>query len=205
MQASEGTDGEKWWHKLAFDLCDPITLEPLQTLAYPPFELGSRTSTPPARSTHSSGRGTQQGSATCATGRTPHAPSVIGTGQITDVSEETAEHTACPLVRGDDAGCNSQLQSQLFDGCALASYLISSLVFLNPLSREPVTRDECVRLDEYLSCHGLCPLPTGGASGDPPRSNTVSGRAGRAHLIRKIFEVLLGDDVALEELESADH
>merc|ERR1719482_1931068 len=42
-----------------------------------------------------------------------------------------------------------------FDGAFLASYLVSSSDFINPINRRDLTRDECVALDEYLQRHGL--------------------------------------------------
>jgi hypothetical protein len=40
-----------------------------------------------------------------------------------------------------------------FDGLALATYVISQGNFANPLTRNPLTFDDCVRLDEYLNEH----------------------------------------------------
>lgn len=37
-----------------------------------------------------------------------------------------------------------------FDGLALASYCVSRATFTNPLTREELTWDDCVRLDDYL-------------------------------------------------------
>ena len=78
---SEGA-GE-WWKELNDDQECPITLEPLNSLPYPPFRLGS----------------------------------------------------------------------SLFDGLALASYVVSRGIFQNPLNRQDLTRNDCVRLDDYLQAH----------------------------------------------------
>ena len=40
-----------------------------------------------------------------------------------------------------------------FDGMALATYVVSQGTFANPLTREPLHYDDCVRLDEYLNDH----------------------------------------------------
>lgn len=40
-----------------------------------------------------------------------------------------------------------------FDGLALATYIISQGNFANPLTRSPLTYEDCVRLDEYLHEH----------------------------------------------------
>ena len=77
-----------WWASLEDE--DPVTLEPLASLLYPPFTLG-------------------------------------------------ASH---------------------FDGLALAEYLCAARLMANPLTRQPLTRDDCERLDVYLAVHN--PGETGG-------------------------------------------
>ena len=37
-----------------------------------------------------------------------------------------------------------------FDGLALASYIVSRGIFQNPLTRQELTRQDCLRLDLYL-------------------------------------------------------
>jgi len=76
-----------WWRNLDDD--DPISLEPLSSLPYPPFELANRP---------------QPGSA--------------------------------------------RVSVHYFDGQVLAYYLVSTATFFDPLSREPLTREDCARLDQ---------------------------------------------------------
>ncbi|KAJ1455433.1 hypothetical protein M885DRAFT_587725 [Pelagophyceae sp. CCMP2097] len=45
--------------------------------------------------------------------------------------------------------------SHLFDGRALAAYLISTDNFANPLTRTAMGADDCARLDAHLKLHGL--------------------------------------------------
>jgi len=40
-----------------------------------------------------------------------------------------------------------------FDGLALATYIVSQGNFSNPLTREPLSNDDCLRLDDYLLEH----------------------------------------------------
>ncbi len=40
-----------------------------------------------------------------------------------------------------------------FNGLALANYLVSTANFHHPVSRRPLTRDECVRLDQHVREH----------------------------------------------------
>ena len=42
------------------------------------------------------------------------------------------------------------LSHHYFDGVALASYIVSRGIFQNPLTREPLTYQDCKRLDEYV-------------------------------------------------------
>ena len=52
-----------------------------------------------------------------------------------------------------------------FDGAALATYIVSQGTFTNPLTREPLTYEDCVSLDQYLNQH----VYTGGSSLYPER------------------------------------
>merc|ERR1711998_802112 len=46
-----------------------------------------------------------------------------------------------------------EVHETLFCGDVLAQYLIGSGAFLHPISRRPLTRDDCVRLDAHLLSH----------------------------------------------------
>mgnify|MGYP007080190818 CR=1 FL=1 len=52
-----------------------------------------------------------------------------------------------------------------FDGKALASYIVSRGMFQNPLTREPLTWDDCRRLDQYLDDYGQSLMKGGAQSG----------------------------------------
>lgn len=43
-----------------------------------------------------------------------------------------------------------ELGGHWFDGCVLASYLVASASFVNPMTRESLSRDDCLRLDDYV-------------------------------------------------------
>jgi hypothetical protein len=81
-----------WWRRLELD--DPISLEPLNELDYPPFRL---------------------------------------------------------KLKGGSVGGKDE---HLFDGQVLAYFLVSTANFIDPLSREPLDRDDCRKLDDYLKQHG---------------------------------------------------
>lgn len=86
-----------WWHSLT-DFDDPISLEPISQLQYPPFEIQSDSG---------------------------------------------------------DASASGRSAINYFDGNILASYIVSTSNFINPLSRQPLNRDDCLRLDNYLKQHEL--------------------------------------------------
>eukprot|EP00971_Amphidinium_carterae_P252210 5007347-Amphidinium_carterae.1 len=45
-----------------------------------------------------------------------------------------------------------------FDGAFLASFLVSSGQFIDPVNRRPLSIGECASLDEYLEAHALPPV-----------------------------------------------
>ena len=56
------------------------------------------------------------------------------------------------------ADCSASINAnRFFDGQVLAHYLVSSLNFVHPANRRPLSLDECARLDAYLAHHGLPP------------------------------------------------
>eukprot|EP00928_Gymnodinium_smaydae_P089228 TRINITY_DN73217_c0_g1_i1.p1 TRINITY_DN73217_c0_g1~~TRINITY_DN73217_c0_g1_i1.p1 ORF type:complete len:466 (+),score=124.11 TRINITY_DN73217_c0_g1_i1:70-1467(+) len=50
-------------------------------------------------------------------------------------------------------GLKSASAMHYFDAVALASYITRRAVFENPLNRAPLSREECVRLDEHIAVH----------------------------------------------------
>jgi hypothetical protein len=97
-----------WWRTL--DGCDPISLEPVAELEYPPFELMKVAGALPA----------------------------------------SASPAPAPAV--------GPAPSTWYDGAVLAHYITSTGVFLDPMTRQPLTRATCQRLDNYLAENRLRPL-----------------------------------------------
>ncbi|KAJ1450948.1 hypothetical protein M885DRAFT_589750 [Pelagophyceae sp. CCMP2097] len=132
---------EEWWRDEDFsDVCDPISLEPLCELDYPPF--------------------------------------LLTTG--------TVEHW--------------------FDGAVLAVYVVSSANFLNPMTREPLLREDCLALDDYLRNYGLDDRPRVTTAYDLLHSANVQGGGhGEITAIRReattILQSLFGFDRAEAEEE----
>ena len=84
-QRDEEPPTEWWREELTEEVCDPISLEPIRELEYPPFGLGGH----------------------------------------------------------------------WFDGAMLATYAVSTSTFENPMTREPMTRNDCRSLDDYLERNKL--------------------------------------------------
>ena len=89
-----------WWKALEDSIVDPISLEPIRDLEYPPFEVVS-------------------------------------------------EHTKT------GGGPGSGRVVHYFDGQFLAHYVVSTANFINPVNRDQLDRDVCMRLDAYLRENNL--------------------------------------------------
>lgn len=53
-----------------------------------------------------------------------------------------------------------EMHGHWFDGCVLASYVVSSAQFMNPMTREAMTRGDCLRLDQYAKANRMRPHVT---------------------------------------------
>jgi hypothetical protein len=135
------------WRKFLSNACvDPITLEPLKSLKYPPFAL-------------------------CAD--TPYIPVKVWPVPVEEKDEklETEEERRKRIIQeqwGSVPGAADSNQKDnhqpvplsmrkfnLFDGRALAYYMVSQLQFIDPLNRRDLTRDELLNLDHYLKRAGF--------------------------------------------------
>lgn len=152
-----------WRRVLPEGSVDPITLEPLSSLKYPPFAL-------------------------CADSPytvVPEWPIV----EEEDNSKEEEERQKKVLesqwgshaLKRDNSIAEqiplSKRKFNLYDGRALAYYMVSQLQFIDPLNRRDLTRDELISLDTYLKRHGFHSLVVTDAYDD--RGVTLS-RAGAA-------------------------
>lgn len=124
---------------------DPISLAPLDELRYPPFALAIFPPFLPVGGWPHVG--TNDRKALDATKRDEQKRARLF---LREEEFRHREHAGANSV-GNEVGC----QYHLFDGRALADFLISTGQFFNPITRRILTRDEIVGLDSYLERHGL--------------------------------------------------
>ena len=138
-----------WRRFLNNSLVDPITLEPLNILAYPPFALCADSPYLPVP-------------------EWPVPEEIAKPKPLTETVEERQkrilqEQWGSAPINMDEIESPSILQPpplskrklNLFDGRALAYYMVSQLQFIDPLNRRDLTRDELVNLDRYLRRSGF--------------------------------------------------
>ncbi len=139
---------------------DPITLDPLEDLTYPPFALVANEPYEPvpewppkeeikvetvdhvaAEEERQRRILEEQWGEKLKQNETKGLPNDVTPATSTSLSE-------APLTGGPR-------HYNLYDGRALAYYLVSQLQFIDPLNRRDLTRDELINLDQYLRRHGL--------------------------------------------------
>lgn len=182
--------------------CDPISLEPLISLPYPPFALAiSKPYVPipvwPENKDQSSTKGAykkededkrQQEILKKQWGSKIHSKE--------DGSSKNNSEAPDNDVTNDNTSTKANMHVHLFDGQVLAYYLVSQLQFIDPLNRRDLTRDEIINLDEYLRRHKIkhtSVLEAYDSKGVTLNSAGVSGqtRAGRAEILQQEAQVLL--------------
>jgi hypothetical protein len=138
-----------WRRYLNNSYVDPITLEPLNTLPYPPFALCADAPYVPV--------------AKWPVPEEKDAPKPNAETEIERQARVLQEQWgSVPIkiqqIESKDAEQPPPLNKRklnLFDGRALAYYMVSQLQFIDPLNRRDLTRDELVNLDEYLKRAGF--------------------------------------------------
>ena len=157
-----------WRTEIPKGSVDPITLEELTTLPYPPFALCATEPyepvpiwpVPPSSSEKSKEKGGQS-QKTESTTKTQeeldreHQQRIQEQWAGTRKQETSAEEDADASSKKPPAVIPSKRHYNLYDGRALAYYLVSQLQFIDPLNRRDLTRDELLSLDAYLQRHNL--------------------------------------------------
>ena len=171
---------------------DPITLEDIVSLEYPPFALVATEPFVPV----------------------PVWPIPEISSTSNQVKQETVEEInrkrlkeqwGPSLIASDESKHEvepdkienpSKRHYHLYDGRALAYYLVSQLQFIDPLNRRDLTRPELLNLDEYLKRHGFKDINVTEAYDAKGITLSSAGAAantaqGRAEIMQQIASNLL--------------
>lgn len=150
-RAKYNKSGRFFWRRFLNDsVVDPITLEPLNILKYPPFALCADSPYLPVPEwpvPEEKSQPTKEHSETVAERQKRILQEQWGSVPI-DLDQQESLSTKQPPPL-------SKRKLNLFDGRALAYYMVSQLQFIDPLNRRDLTRDELVNLDQYLRRSGF--------------------------------------------------
>jgi len=144
-----------WRRFIPTGTVDPITLESLISLEYPPFALVANAPYQPVPVWPIPDKGSQEKN-----------------DQIVDIEELNRKRIAEQWGKsfgnhngdgkdeeetklGAASSDPSKRHYNLYDGRALAYYIVSQLQFIDPLNRRDLTREELLTLDVYLRRHGF--------------------------------------------------
>ena len=206
-----------WRRRIPAGSVDPITLESLKSLPYPPFALVATAPYDPVpvwplpEEEEDEGKDKNREDATGGRKEPPETEQQRHErilrqqwGDKLQVSSETAATTtaasaADAISTGDAAAPNlswSTRHLHLYDGRALAYYCVSQLQFIDPLNRRDLTRPELVNLDRYLRRHGFDHLNVTEAYDAKGITVSTAGAigntaAGRAAILQQEARVLL--------------
>jgi hypothetical protein len=162
--------GKKYsWRKhIQNGVVDPISLEPLVKLTYPPFALAiSKPYTPIIWPKQQGQKGAEaNGNEFNERNEMKRQEQILeeqwGSKLPPKKDNDESNDTAAKPHRTQEQKSASASQEEkehehlhLFDGRVLAYYLVSQLQFIDPLNRRDLTREEIIHLDSYLKRNRL--------------------------------------------------
>jgi hypothetical protein len=174
---------------------DPITLENLVSLPYPPFALVANapyTTVPVWPIPEGNQEPPNEEKQIVDVEELNRRRIAEQWGQsLVSKSDETKEDDETPSV--EPAG---KRHYNLYDGRALAYYIVSQLQFIDPLNRRDLTRPELLNLDNYLRRHGFKDLKVTDAYDAKGITISSAGAAaataqGRADILQQMASNLL--------------
>jgi hypothetical protein len=193
-----------WRRYIPEGTVDPITLDNLDTLEYPPFALCADVPYVPVHewpvpaetsdNNKSNGKGDSNGNGA----KSDSTPPVIPRLQQEDVEDLNRQRLAeiwgehlLPSKESNATGANgsknqkasappplplSRRPLNLFDGRALAFYMVSQLQFIDPFTRRDLTRAELQNLDRYLDRYGSAGTDFESNDNDKNNKNTRNSK-----------------------------
>eukprot|EP00978_Attheya_sp_CCMP212_P014759 scaffold37786_cov37-Attheya_sp.AAC.1 len=199
--------GKFAWRELVPEgTVDPISLDPLDELAYPPFCLVAEAPYVPISEWPIPSTTDSTGTTTTTmvdnnddiAKRELERQQRILQEQWGSTTQTKKDLTSPPPKLSDENKEKKERYLHLFDGRSLAYYLVSQLQFIDPLNRRDLTRDELLALDAYLKRHGFVKaakvVEAYDAHGVTVSRAGVAGQtpAGRAQLLQQEAQALLG-------------
>jgi len=153
-----------WRKEIPSGAVDPITLDPLKSLQYPPFALCATKPYVPVKEwpvkdddyaaekdTKMAVNNDKQRQEEENIKRLQEQWGSLPTKNAGAIATNASSHHHQQKQQLDkDLPPPSKRPYNLYDGYALAFYLVSQLQFIDPLNRRDLTRDELVNLDRYL-------------------------------------------------------
>lgn len=133
---------------------DPITLDPLAELTYPPFALVANEPYEPVPEWPPNEENKVETPADRALAEEERQRRILEEQWGGKLKQNETSVVAAPSVAPASTTTGTR-HYNLYDGRALAYYLVSQLQFIDPLNRRDLTRDELINLDQYLRRHGL--------------------------------------------------
>jgi R3H domain len=182
-----------WWRKqVPPDAVDPITLDPLDDLQYPPFALVGMPPYAPVDWPPDQSAKQDESPAKDSLSEEQRQRQILEQqwGRLTTKDNGQLPANGASLTEAKNRRVN------LFDGRALAYYMVSQLQFIDPLNRRDLVRDELVHLDQYLRRHGFVDINVTEAYDAKGVTISTAGAAattatGRATILQQEARVLL--------------
>ena len=191
---------QTWRQHVPPDAVDPITLDPLKSLSYPPFCLVANEPYEVVEEWPIPENQTPDNTTKPLVDETEEERQERilreqwgGKVTVTD-NDKSKESTDNDDVKPPSS---NRRHYHLYDGRALAYYMVSQLQFIDPLNRRDLTRDELVHLDRYLRKHGFGTAATVTEAYDSKgvtlstAGATAATAAGRAAILQQEASVLL--------------
>lgn len=204
-----------WRKHIQKGMVDPISLEPLVKLSYPPFALAiTEPYIPipkwPQLNNEAKERNKKQDEIT----RQAQILEEQWGSKISTSNNNQALNSSKSASKQEkiteSLPKNNQKHVHLFDGKVLAAYLVSQLQFIDPLNRRDLTRDEIKNLDEYLERHRIqhaSVLEAYDTRGITLNSAGVRGqtRSGRAEILQQEAQRILNSLFQHNTLSQNNH
>eukprot|EP00591_Stephanopyxis_turris_P012928 CAMPEP_0195525436 /NCGR_PEP_ID=MMETSP0794_2-20130614/25907_1 /TAXON_ID=515487 /ORGANISM="Stephanopyxis turris, Strain CCMP 815" /LENGTH=910 /DNA_ID=CAMNT_0040655903 /DNA_START=120 /DNA_END=2852 /DNA_ORIENTATION=+ len=149
-----------WRAQIPEGAVDPISLDPLVSLSYPPFALAA-----------------EEPYEIIPTWPVP--PDKSNVDNPTQKNEDKIETNLSGDASSSKDKASSKDYVHLYDGRVLAYYLVSQLQFIDPLNRRDLNRLELINLDQYMARHKLGRANVAEAYDKLGITKSLAGQAGQ--------------------------